>query len=86
MLRVVRISNIFAALFIIFKVPTKLFSDLYPVKFQIPRQNRSFLVPFLQFSHLAPNFTLDALPRKLSYVERAKFLRGEMPCVTLGPI
>jgi len=26
-------------LFIIFKVPTKLFSDLYPAKFSIPQQN-----------------------------------------------
>jgi len=30
---VVRISKIFVALFIIFKVLTKLFSDRYPVKF-----------------------------------------------------
>lgn len=43
------------------------------------------LILFLQFSHLAPDFTLNALPRDLTYVERAKFLRGEMPCVTLGP-
>jgi len=30
---VVRTSKFFAALVIIFKVPTKLFSDLYPAKF-----------------------------------------------------
>jgi len=30
---VARVSKLFAALFIIFYAPTKLFSDLYPAKF-----------------------------------------------------
>jgi len=30
---VARTSNFFAALLIIFKIPTKLFSNLYPTKF-----------------------------------------------------
>jgi len=40
-------QNFVAALLIIFKIPTKLcptklFSALYPTKFQIPQQNRPF--------------------------------------------
>jgi len=39
---VAKISKLFAALLIIFKVPTKLLSALYPAKFEILQQNHSF--------------------------------------------
>jgi len=65
-----KLSNLFAALFIIFKVSTKLFSYLYSAKFYISQQNRSFFNRvLLREDYLEKHIFLERFNRLLLIIE-----------------